>query len=105
MPNIPRITHKASRRQKTRDRNLERPGNGRPYESLFSSLSPYYLYSSPSANHYVLLLVVKGYPLAGMERRNGHAKRHGVVICGMDVGVRRLARSDAFHPVPHMSGG
>src|SRR5262245_18914325 len=56
------------------------------------------------ARYDILLLVVEGYALAGLNRLDRHAERGGMVVGRVDVAVRLLvAVADALHPVFHVS--
>src|SRR5207302_8068889 len=60
---------------------------------------------SASAHHDVAFRVVEHHLPAAVNRGDGHAQRHGMIVAGLDVGVGLLARAHALHPVPHVGCG
>src|SRR6185312_14223831 len=66
---------------------------------------PSCLYMNLASREHLLRLVVEGYLLAGLDGGDVHAQRDGVAVAGFDVGVGRLARADALHPVAHVGRG
>src|SRR6201993_308511 len=58
-----------------------------------------------STNHHLLLRVVEGDPLAGLNRCDRHAERDRMAVAGFDVRIGSFAAAHAFHPVAYVPTG